>query len=420
MTSDANKGKGKGKGMGKSILRTNPRYSGNDTNAATASAHDPSPIVIRSSLADLVQSSAALSAEAAQITNDDVGRVLSHHEVSSNSNASDTNENAINNTVANNNSTVSEQEEKTIMEKIPLLQISESGSPYLQTTAVVDANGDIAFGIVGDDGEHVRFCEHNYGDDGKKNDKHISSRKRIQNRMYVHHAEDVFESDECNIPDSESDATDDDAILSELGMSELIPSEHDSDDETEEESTIPIHANNTGEMRAFLLIWQTLTKWVTPETTALLQGQNFEEKDTTPQYTATEESPSTSVRRSVEIGASRRSGIMSMMRMYFARSISELKRLPQQTQQQKDILNDSRVIEQRLGDLVRTFDVNGSVAKFNAKQWKLMTTILIVISFPELTSQEKDLPKSAQSLNMTPEEYQYLTRSALSSLSNDL
>mmetsp|Transcript_38792 Transcript_38792/g.57216 ORF Transcript_38792/g.57216 Transcript_38792/m.57216 type:complete len:434 (-) Transcript_38792:775-2076(-) len=425
----------------KGILRT-PRYSlnnsanSNNTNPTPSSSNDgpasiSSSVVVRSSLADLVRSSAELSAEAAEITNADVGRVISHS-----SNAPDSETAGV--LPVNNNT--QEQQEKIITEGIPLLHISESGAPYLKVggppdivspnngPAVVDANGDIAFGIVGDDGEHVRFCEHNNDDDGKENDETISSRERIQNRIHVNDegGEDMFDQEEptneCNISDSESDATDDDAILAELGMSDLISLEHDSDYEPEEQ-TIPKQSNNSDEMRAFLIIWQTLSRWVTPATIELLQGQCIDDKSTTePQSTAAEESSNneTSERRSVEIGASRRSGIMSMIRMYIARSMTELKRMPQQTQQQKDTLHDTRKIEQRLADLVRTFDINGPVANFNTKQWKTMTTILIVISFPSLGKDSITLPASAQSLGMTTDEYRYLTRSALTSLSNSL
>jgi hypothetical protein len=437
----------------KGILRSKPRYSAENNSTrctpitATSNSSDGPSIsgngngnssVVRS-LADLVRSSAELSAEAAGITNADVGRVVSHHGVPSNAQHA-----AVrlkkNNT--NNILRIEEQEETIITEGIPLLQISESGAPYLKIggdaaavytsnigPAVLDANGDIAFGIVGEDGEHVRFCELN-DDNGKENDEHISSRERIQHRINVHDASDedvvLFDQEEeptteCNISDSESDATDDDAILEELGMSELIPSEHDSDYQTEEQ---PFSNNsiNSGEMRAFLTIWQTLSRWVTPVTIEFLQCQDTTKKLTPePQWsTVTEESPNneTSERRSVEIGASRRSGIMSMIRMYIARSITELKRMPNQTQQQKDALNDQRKVEQRLANLVQTFDINGPVANFNAKQWKVMTTILIVISFPSLETDSVTLPASAQTLGMTTDEYRYLTRSALNSLSN--
>lgn len=416
----------------KGILRSTPRYStNNNTNSTTTATSDDGPgvnnnssssVVVRS-LADLARSSAELSAEAAGITNEDVGRVISHHGVSSNS--------------AVNNNIIQEQQEKIITDGMPLLQISESGAPYLKVggnatasvsngPAILDANGDIAFGIVGENGEHVRFCEHDIDNgDGKENDETISSRERIQNRIYMNDT-DIFDQeepvDECNISDSESDATDDDEILAELGMSDLISSEHDDSDY---EPEIPKQSNNPEEMRAFLIIWQALSRWVTPATLELLNGQCVDDKPTTEsQPTAAEESPidEASERRSVEIGASRRSGIMSMIRMYIARSLTELKKIPQQTQQQKDTFNDSRQIEQRLADLVRTFDVNGPVANFNAKQWKVMTTVLIVISFPSLSSTKDSitLPASAQSLGMTNDEYIYLTRSAITSLSSTL
>mmetsp|Transcript_24310 Transcript_24310/g.34818 ORF Transcript_24310/g.34818 Transcript_24310/m.34818 type:complete len:440 (+) Transcript_24310:57-1376(+) len=427
------------------ILRSKPRYSTNNNdgansniNSTTLSSENGSVninnVPVRPSLADLMRSSAELSAEAARITNEDVGRVVSHqHYGVPSSNAPE---------IAVVNNIIQEQQEQIITEGMPLLQISESGAPYLKVggvadastnnsgPAVVDAHGDIAFGIVGDDGEHVRFCEHNIDDDGKENDENVSSRERIQHRLYMNDAndEDMFDQEEpedkCNISDSDSDATDDDAILAELGMSDLIPSDHDSDYEPEE-YTMPKKSNNPDE-RAFLIIWQTLSRWVTPATIdLLLHGQCVDDKSTAePEFTASSEELSNdeaSERKSVEIGASRRSGIMSMIRMYIARSMAELKRMPQQTQQQKDIINDSRKIEQRLADLVRTFDINGPVAKFNAKQWKVMIIILIVISFPSLVTEDSgSLPASARSLGMTTDEYRYLTQSAVTSLSNAL
>eukprot|EP00574_Skeletonema_japonicum_P006300 CAMPEP_0201727854 /NCGR_PEP_ID=MMETSP0593-20130828/13853_1 /ASSEMBLY_ACC=CAM_ASM_000672 /TAXON_ID=267983 /ORGANISM="Skeletonema japonicum, Strain CCMP2506" /LENGTH=416 /DNA_ID=CAMNT_0048219783 /DNA_START=111 /DNA_END=1358 /DNA_ORIENTATION=- len=405
------------------ILRSTPRYSTNNgansnTNFTTLSSeNDPASrngnVAVRPSLADLIRSSAELSAEAARITNEDVGRVVSHHGVPSNYAPE----------IAAVNNDIQEQQEKIITEGMPLLQISESGAPYLKVggvtdaspnngPAVVDANGDVAFGIVGDDGEHVRFCEHGINSDGKENDETISSRERIQHRIQMNDVgdEDIMFDQEasennCNISDSESDATDDDAILADLGMSDLISSDHDSDYEPEEH-TIPMQSNDSDEMRAFLIIWQTLSRWVTPATIDLLQHDRcVEDKPIAePQSAAAEQSSNdeASERKSVEIGASRRSGIMSMIRMYIARSMAELKRMPLQTQQQKDTLNDPRKIEQCLADLVRTFDINGPVAKFNAKQWKVMTIILIMISFPSLVTEGSiTLPASAQSLGMT-------------------
>ena len=327
---------------------------------------------------------------------------------------------------------------------LSMLQISESGAPYLKTDgstasyssstsnnagpAVVDANGNpIAFGIVDEDGQHVKFCEYDNDNDGKENDENISSRERVQHRININSAGDEHAFDdeeeepmcEFNDTDSESsDATGDDAILAELGLGELFPIDHDSDYEQD----------HSEEKRAFLIIWQTLSQWLTAETMDLIQGHDTDdddEKRAQELSAAKSEDASNTVeevsveRRSVEIGASsRRSGITNMIRMHLTRSLAELKRLPLSTQQQKDILNDQRKIEQRLGECVRTFDISGPVANFSTKHWKVMTTILIIISFPSLSTDSGMLPSSAQSLGMTAEEYRYLTQSALTSLNN--
>ena len=211
------------KAANKGILRSNPRYStssANDdvnlsTSATTRSSNTTGPEnssssstrVVRS-LADLVRSSAALSAEAAGITQNDVGRVISHKAVSAATAAANhvddattirpDSSNSNNNTMSFDSNSIKEQEEK-IMEGMGLsmLQISESGAPYLKTDgstvsyssstsnnagpAVVDANGNpIAFGIVDEDGQHVKFCEYDNDNDGKENDENISSRERVQ------------------------------------------------------------------------------------------------------------------------------------------------------------------------------------------------------------------------------------------------
>jgi hypothetical protein len=200
----------------------------------------------------------------------------------------------------------------------------------------------------------------------------------------------------------------------------VFPIDHDSDYDQEE-------LHHSEEKRAFLIIWQTLSQWLTAETMDLIQGHGTDDDDkkrSQESSAAKSEDASNTVeevsveRRSVEIGASRRSGITSMIRMHLTRSLAELKRLPLSTQQQKDILNDQRKIEQRLGDLVITFDISGPVANFSTKHWKVMTTILIIISFPSLSTDSVMLPSSAQSLGMTAEEYRYLTHSALTSLNN--
>lgn len=422
----------------KGILRATPRYSAEKNPSSSLRADGPSSVV--RSLADLVRSSAELSAEAADIgiTHAEVGRVVSHHSLVPAANvAPDIGSVSIEDSNNGNDtffdSDIKREQEAKIMEGMGLstLQISESGAPYLRATRSVVSSSRgpplVACGIVGEDGQHVTFCEYD-DDNGKENEQNTSSRERIQHRIDVNDAgddEDTFDDDEetsngfheSDSENSDSDATSDDAILAELGMHDLIPSEHDSDYEPEEQP-MASRSNHSEGMRAFIIIWQTLSQWLTATTIELLQGNEtaiLEPSTATPCELSNNE---TAQRTSVEIGVSRRSGIMSMLQMYIKRSLVELKRIPLQTQHQKDILNDQRKIEQRLADLVQTFDTNGSVANFNSKQWKAMTTILIVISYPSLGTDFAILPASVQSLGMTTEEYRYLTQSALTSLSH--
>jgi hypothetical protein len=170
-------------------------------------------------------------------------------------------------------------------------------------------------------------------------------------------------------------------------------------------------------------------------------------------------------RNSVDIGASRRAGIMSMLKMNTKRSLSELKRMHkeqspqyQQYSQINDIVPvnatksrmraptervgisastkpahqciqmDQRTVEQHLADLVKTFDLSTQAANFNMKIWKGMTTILIVIVSPSISISTtgdaatsltmEQLPASIRTLGMTVDEFRYLTQSALLSLSS--
>mmetsp|Transcript_19792 Transcript_19792/g.41483 ORF Transcript_19792/g.41483 Transcript_19792/m.41483 type:complete len:148 (-) Transcript_19792:279-722(-) len=107
---------------------------------------------------------------------------------------------------------------------------------------------------------------------------------------------------------------------------------------------------------------------------------------------------------------------------------------------------DQRRVEQRLADLVRTFDPTAPAANLNMKLWRGLTIVLIGMVIPSLggsrgsgsataafTAESKEeeedgasvkedvvelkLPPSIQKLNVSMEEYRYLTTSAIVSLS---
>mmetsp|Transcript_33962 Transcript_33962/g.71439 ORF Transcript_33962/g.71439 Transcript_33962/m.71439 type:complete len:238 (-) Transcript_33962:138-851(-) len=216
------------------------------------------------------------------------------------------------------------------------------------------------------------------------------------------------------------------------------------------------------EVRSFRTLWDLLTRWATPSTIELVlgyQGKDYEhpavrmDETTTindPLDSSTEEEKTNedfSTRNTVDIGASRLASIMSMLKMNLPRSLSELKKMHNQQRhsnatdpspgQEEGATGgetiDQRKAEQRLADLARTFDSSAPAANLTTKLWRGLTTILIAISFPSLSALDSSgggsngsdvdgdavvLPPSIRPLQMSAEEYRYLTRSAIGSLSN--
>ena len=101
------------------------------------------------------------------------------------------------------------------------------------------------------------------------------------------------------------------------------------------------------------------------------------------------------------------------------RSLSELNKIST-VQDENGIKVDQRQVEQRLADLVRTFDTSTGGTDLNMKMWKGLTTLLIKNVFPNNSSDNIEvsmgLPKSIQAFGISVEEYHYLTRSVFTSL----
>jgi len=366
-----------------------------------------------------------------------------------------------------------------------------------------------------DNTQHVvRFSD--YEDAGEDTAAHASTtRERLEQRVADHvniefddYIDDdvgnAFNEDEKKGQDSDTDSTssggstEDEEILAELGLPELIPGNNLFDDDV---TLFSSNGSQYGEEnalvepepRSFRVIWETLSQWLTPSSIQLVQQYQEETKEAKKKSKNTLQPPLSkypdennatydpSVRNSVDVGASRRACIMSMLKLNVARSLSELKKtnktqnegnrepiVPASSQSlappsgvkgkarkhskpkiafltESDFSSipsiktevnfiDQRQVEQRLADLIRTFDSSGPAASLNTKLWRGMTTVLIVIAFPvfgevlvakgdsrraEPTSNDanKDtLPPSVGSLGMTLDEFRYLTRSAFVSL----
>ncbi|KAL7532982.1 hypothetical protein ACHAXR_004972 [Thalassiosira sp. AJA248-18] len=403
-----------------------PRIDGNPSSAEklvgkTTTIPTPTPshrgagggnqMIIRS-LADLVNSSMNLNAEASGVADSERANVVSHKLIAKKSPKEG--------------------------ENMSIIHISEKGTPYLKDpTTSHDTSGPEAVGVVGEDGQQVRFCEYDDDDNSGEtnNDNTATSRDRLEQRIDIDYENDfVLDEEEKNENDSDGSSDCDEDILRELGLSELISDEDDAaedDDEVEMEES-GVHSNSE-EFRSFRVLWELLTRWVTPSTIELVlnyQGQQGTQQPSTfasesspsPESSPEEEKSDTGSRRrnEVDIGASRLASIMSMLKMGITRSMSELKKV-----QHSGAITDRRTVELRLADLVRTFDSSAPAANLNMKMWKGLTTILIAIAFPSGTgeaclSNDDDmlLPPSIRPLKLSVAEYRYLTQSAITSLSS--
>mmetsp|Transcript_8426 Transcript_8426/g.15334 ORF Transcript_8426/g.15334 Transcript_8426/m.15334 type:complete len:436 (-) Transcript_8426:28-1335(-) len=360
------------------------------------------------SLADLVKCSAGLSAEASGITDSERGNVASHK------------------------SSDSPKDVKfTEGESLSTLHISDEGTPYMRASGpeVVDANNDVmAIGVMGEDGQQVRFCEFDDGKTGEiDNGDTSTSKDRLDQKIDID-CDDDFDMDEEEKNGNDSDnssngSNQDEEIWAELGLSELISDEED--EITNVEKSVQ---TDLAELRSFRVLWELLTRWTTPSTIELVlhyQGKEHKQPAVeSPQSRPEEEKSSTEscTRNEVDIGASRMASIMTMLKMNITRSTSELKKMHKLKTHDGIEVIDQRKVEQRLADLVRTFDSAAPAANLNMKMWKGLTTILIAISFPPLsTSLATDdtmVPPSIRPLKMSAEEYRYLTQSAIVSLSS--
>lgn len=373
------------------------------------------------SLADLVKSSVSLSDEASGITDtdDERGNVISHESSSSGQNQKDVNNFAEG-------------------ESMATLQISDDGTLFLKDPAnndksgpeAVDADAAIAVGVVGEDGQQVRFCE--YGDE-KTDENDVgdksSSRDRLEQRVDEESDDDFDINEEVrngNDSDSDSGGSKEDAdILRELGLSDLI------DMNEEDEMEIDRSDAKSGDLRSFRVLWELLSRWVTPSSIDLVlhyQGRDGQHQvdnspcneSTQPSEREEEKSNNEPPRNHVDIGASRMAGIMSMLKMNITRSMSELNKMHKLKTREESQVVDQKKVEQRVADLVRTFDSSATAANLNTKMWRGLTTVLIAIAFPNNDSSTDDsVPPSIQRLVMSVEEYRYLTQSAIVSLSHN-
>jgi hypothetical protein len=115
-----------------------------------------------------------------------------------------------------------------------------------------------------------------------------------------------------------------------------------------------------------------------------------------------------------DIGASRCAGVMAMLRLYLAGCMEEL----------NHPADARRRAEKRLTDILRTFDYSRENPRLPVGHWKAMTCVLldmVMIETRESVLTVNKIPLSVESVGITLEEYQYLTRKTVTTFdANDV
>lgn len=158
------------------------------------------------------------------------------------------------------------------------------------------------------------------------------------------------------------------------------------------------------EAKPFRLLWQALTDWMTPQTVSWIKSLRLTdsaESNSSSNNHVMDNEWAPMVDRS-DIGSSRYAGVMAMLKLYLTGCMKEL-HYPSE---------DRRRAEKRLTDLLRTFDYSRENPKLHVSHWKAMTCILLDMVMANDPS-ARELPSPVAALNMSLEEYQYLSQKTI-------
>ncbi len=175
--------------------------------------------------------------------------------------------------------------------------------------------------------------------------------------------------------------------------------------------------------KSFILLWNAMSSWITPETTAQIQEWQVEQEAASPSAVV----PSSTLRQPYDLsnmGASRCGGLMSMIKMHLPRALEDLG-------YDKSNGHVRRLAQSRLANFVRTFDFSAaSSPKFDSSLWRALTVVFVDICFPSsvlypdvaqklqegATVQTPHTPTSISQCGISASEYKYLVNSAMKSL----
>jgi hypothetical protein len=169
------------------------------------------------------------------------------------------------------------------------------------------------------------------------------------------------------------------------------------------------------EPRAFLKIWQAVSGWVTPEATAAVK--HFQLYPLTRMMTKMQDKEPVLDNLQFDtsdVGSSRCGGLMAMVRLHLGKSLDEL-------DLDKTIFR--KTVQERIALLLMRFDYSEAIVKLDTQTWRAMTTIFVSIVnginlFPSSPASAL-LPKSVVAAGLVPDEYKYLSQSALLSFNSN-
>ena len=171
----------------------------------------------------------------------------------------------------------------------------------------------------------------------------------------------------------------------------------------EEKLEIPVE-------RPFMMFWQTLSSWTTHLSSNMVKQWINNESN----ISATNEIDDFSVYDKTDVGYSRCNGLMAMIKMNLPKVWLAINSTTKPLG-----ANDQRVIELRMGKLVRSFDFSLPVPKLNTNQWRMMTLLLLEMTIVRLGEQIEisHIPSIVSESGLSLEEYKYLIRSSIPTLS---